>query len=72
MSLFHKNSYALAGAAVVAGLFQYLDGVGAEPGLHFMGHEVDPERFLKDMERMGVCVKREGRRLNTQCTIPKA
>ena len=53
------GGYGKLGCAV-AGFLQYFDGVGTEPGLHFMGHEVDPDRFLKDMERMGVCVDKGG------------
>jgi hypothetical protein len=36
---------------------QLLDGVIARPGVHLMGHLVEPARLAGDMERMGIGVE---------------
>jgi len=52
----HPDGYELTAIPVAACLLQYLDGSARRPGLWMMGHLVDPERLLVDMERMGVRV----------------
>ncbi len=51
------DPYAFTAIPVVACILQYLDHTISQEGLHLMGHIVDPQRLLKDMERMGVKVK---------------
>jgi hypothetical protein len=52
--LYHENEYVFTAVPVVACLLQYLDGSIKKPGLWLMGHLVDSERLLADMERMGI------------------
>lgn len=55
MLLSHEDGYALTAIPVAACLLQYLEG-GPKPGLWFQAHFPEPERFLRDMERLGVNV----------------
>lgn len=50
----HDDVYLFTAIPTVACLLQYLDGSIRKPGLWLMGHVVEPNRLLKDMERMGV------------------
>jgi saccharopine dehydrogenase-like NADP-dependent oxidoreductase len=61
LSVYHEDGYMFTAIPVVACMLQYLDGSIARPGLWMMGHLIDPQRLVKDMERMGVevrCVSR--------------
>ncbi|MBI5709538.1 MAG: SDR family NAD(P)-dependent oxidoreductase [Candidatus Eisenbacteria bacterium] len=53
------DGYQLTAIPTVACIRQMLDGTVAKPGLHLMGHVVDPVRLLRDMETMGVQVSVE-------------
>jgi hypothetical protein len=53
----HNDGYALTAIPVVAYLLQYLDGSARLPGLHMMGHVLDPQRLLRDMQRMGATIE---------------
>jgi saccharopine dehydrogenase (NAD+, L-lysine-forming) len=53
LNLSHENGYMFTAIAVVAALLQYLDGKANQPGLWLMGHLVEPEQFVQDMERLG-------------------
>jgi saccharopine dehydrogenase (NAD+, L-lysine-forming) len=54
-SVEHEDGYELTAIPVVALLKQY--EYVRKPGLHMMGHIVDPECLFQDMERMGVRVR---------------
>lgn len=54
LTLHHEDAYQFTAIAVAACLRQYLDGSANRPGLWMMGHLVDPDRLLDDMEEMGV------------------
>ena len=50
----HLDGYRFTALSVVAALEQYLDGSIARPGVWTVGHCLDPDRFLEDLEEMGV------------------
>ena len=52
----HGDAYYITAAPVVACVRQYLDKK-IKSGLNVMGHAVDPESFVKDMQEMGINVK---------------
>jgi len=53
ISVSHADGYALTAIPVAAALLQYLDGSARKPGLWMMGHLVEPDRLMKDIEQMG-------------------
>jgi len=53
----HQDGYWFTAIAVVACLLQYIDGSIRKPGLWYMGDLVEPNRLMKDMERMGINIK---------------
>jgi hypothetical protein len=38
-------------------VLQYLSGALRKPGVTLMGHAVEPERLIADMQRMGIAVE---------------
>jgi saccharopine dehydrogenase (NAD+, L-lysine-forming) len=57
LRLSHGDGYWFTAIPVAACVKQLLEGTIRRPGLHMMGHLVDPEPFLKDMRTMGVSVE---------------
>ncbi len=51
------DGYRLTAVPAVACVRQLLDGAIARPGVHLMGHLVDPARLAMDMKRMGIGVE---------------
>jgi hypothetical protein len=51
---YHKDGYEFTAIPTTACLLQYLDGTIREPGLWLQGTLVEPMRFMRDIERMGV------------------
>lgn len=59
ITIAHPDGYALTAIPVVACILQYLDGSARKPGVWYQAHLVEPSRFFKDMEKMGVQVEIE-------------
>ena len=59
VTIFHKDAYWLTAAPTVACILQYLDGTIQKPGLWLQGSCVEPDRFLRDMELLGMECKTE-------------
>jgi len=56
--LYHEDGYAFTAIPAAACLLQYLDGTIRQPGLWLQANVVQPERFMADMERLGIRVWR--------------
>jgi len=57
VTLSHPDGYAFTAIPVAACLLQYLDGSIQKPGLWTQANLVEPQRMIRDMQRMGVEVK---------------
>lgn len=57
ITLSHKDGSYFTAIPVVACLLQYLDGSIKKPGLWLQANVVEPNRFMKDLERMGINIK---------------
>ena len=54
ITTFHTDPYVHTAVPIVSCIRQYLEGTIKKPGLWMMGHIVDPDRLISDMERMGI------------------
>jgi hypothetical protein len=59
LTISHPDGYFLTAVPVVACLLQSLDGSALQPGLWTQAWVVEPERFLLDIERLGIGVSRK-------------
>ncbi len=60
LALFHDDGYELTAIPVVATVLQMRDGTAHRPGLHRQAMLPDPDRFLADIETMGVRIEQGG------------
>jgi Saccharopine dehydrogenase NADP binding domain len=56
LTISHKDGYMFTAIPVVSCLLQYLDGSINKTGLWLQAHIVEPNRFMCDMQRMGIAV----------------
>jgi short subunit dehydrogenase-like uncharacterized protein len=54
----HTDGYLFTAIPVAACLLQYLDGLITRPGLWMQALIVEPNRFMQDMQRMGIGVNK--------------
>jgi saccharopine dehydrogenase-like NADP-dependent oxidoreductase len=62
--LSHKDGSYFTAIPAVACLLQYIDGSIEKPGLWLQANIVEPNRFMEDMERMGIDVQIHDTRYN--------
>jgi saccharopine dehydrogenase (NAD+, L-lysine-forming) len=54
----HTDGYLFTAIPIAACLLQYLDGLITRPGLWMQALIVEPNRFMQDMQRMGIGVNK--------------
>ncbi len=57
IAISHQDGYLFTAIPVAACMLQYLDGSIAAPGLNLQAIVVEPNRFMRDMQRMGITVQ---------------
>jgi len=60
LTLQHKDPYRAAAIATVPGVMGLLDGSIKQPGVHMMGHLLDPERYMENLWDMEMKVSLQG------------
>jgi saccharopine dehydrogenase-like NADP-dependent oxidoreductase len=65
VTIYHEDGYAFTAIPVAACLLQYLDGSIRKPGLWLQAHIVEPNRLMRDMERLGIEVHTQATPENT-------
>ncbi len=58
ITISHPDGYMFTAIPVAACIFQVLDGIIGAPGLWLQALVVDPNRFMSDMQRMGIRVNK--------------
>ena len=56
VTISHPDGYLFTAIPVAACLLQYLDGSIVKPGLWLQAHIVEPNRFMRDMQHMGITI----------------
>lgn len=59
VTISHTDGYLFTAIPVAACLLQYLDGSINRPGLWWQAAVVEPNRFMADMQHMGITVEKE-------------
>jgi hypothetical protein len=60
LTLEHRDSYRATAIFTVPCVLGLLDGPIKQPGVHMMGHVLDPEQYMDDLWRMGMTVSLQG------------
>jgi saccharopine dehydrogenase-like NADP-dependent oxidoreductase len=60
VAISHQDGYLFTAIPVAACMLQYLDGSITKPGLSWQATVVEPNRFMRDMQRMGIRVLTTG------------
>ncbi len=60
ITISHTDGYLFTAIPVAACMLQYLDGSVTKPGLWLQANIVEPNRFMLDMQRMGITVRTVG------------
>ncbi len=60
VTISHPDGYLFTAIPVAACLLQYLDGSINQPGLFLQAHVVEPRRFMRDMQSMGIVLTTSG------------
>jgi len=60
LTLEHKDPYRATAIATVPCVLELLDGSIKKPGVHMMGHVLDPERYMENLWDMGMAVSLQG------------
>jgi hypothetical protein len=60
LTLEHKDTYRATAMAILPCVLGLLDGSIKKPGVHMMGHVLDPEQYMEDMWSMGMTVSLQG------------
>jgi saccharopine dehydrogenase (NAD+, L-lysine-forming) len=68
LTLYHPDGYVFTAVPVVATLLQLLDGSARKPGLHFQAHIVEPQRLMRDMDRLGIEIIPRPNGINPEAT----
>lgn len=58
LTISHPDGYQFTAIPMAACLLQYLDGSINRPGLWMQAHVVEPNRFMSDMQAMGITIQR--------------
>jgi hypothetical protein len=60
LTLEHRDAYRAMAIAIAPCVLGLLDGSIKKPGVHMMGHVLDPEQYMEDMWSLGMTVSLQG------------